>query len=481
MKILEVTGFPNNGAGSGTLMTSQTVAFLKDGHDVHTILSENRTDFPRVEGSDYRLVAFTADTENHEVIDNQLPFNFPMFTTHTRSTETFWNVRLDEINDIENKYREAIAEEIKTFSPDVIHAQHNWIHAAVCTEFNVPVVVTIHGTDLMGYERILREIPEITEKLNDPSLSDNEKEELNSTLKKYEHYKARAEKSARDAAAIIVISEDQKNKFNTLFPNCEEKVNFIKNGYNTDNYHLLENIDKEDFFSTLTSATREDKKVPTDYDKLVTFVGKFADFKGIDVLLDSAKIYENQMQAKGQKVMTVIVGSGALDTQLKQQAKDLGLKNVHFVGLQTPDVICKLQNLSDISLVPSRNEPFGLVVIEGLACGHPVIATNGGGIPDIMNTTRKIIKKEYTAEDKSNENILAPDTGTKGTYTTDLGIIVPIDDSNSLAQAVVDVLTGNKVFDNDKIVEYVKNNYSQEKINKDIANLFSKCIANFNS
>ena len=98
-----------------------------------------------------------------------------------------------------------------------------------------------------------------------------------------------------------------------------------------------------------------------------------------------------------------------------------------------------------------------------------------------MNTTRKIIKKEYTAEDESNENILAPDTGTKGTYTTDLGIIVPIDDSNSLAQAVVDVLTGNKVFDNDKIVEYVKNNYSQEKINKDIANLFSKCIANFNS
>ena len=45
----------------------------------------------------------------------------------------------------------------------------------------------------------------------------------------------------------------------------------------------------------------------------------------------------------------------------------------------------------------------------------------------------------------------------------------------------INSLTGNKVFDNDKIVEYVKNNYSQEKINKDIANLFSKCIANFNS
>ena len=480
MKILEVTGFPNNGAGSGTLMTSQTVAFLKDGHSVHTILSENRTDFPRVEGSDYRLVAFTADTEDHEVIDNQLPFNFPMFTTHTRSTETFWNVKLEQIKAIEDKYREAIELEMNSFAPEVIHAQHNWVHAAVCTEFNIPVVVTIHGTDLMGYERILKEIPEIKAKLEDVSISEEEKEGLSATLEKYEYFKQRAEKSARDSAAVIVISEDQKNKFNTLFPESKNKVNFIKNGYNTDNYHILDNVDKDAFFSTLTSATKEDKIVPTDYDKLVTFVGKFADFKGIDVLLDSAKKYEEEMNAKGEKVMTVIVGSGALDSQLKQQAKDLELKNVHFVGLQTPDVICKLQNLSDISLVPSRNEPFGLVVIEGLACGHPVIATNGGGIPDIMNTTGKIIKKDYNSQDKENANVLAPDNGTTGTYTTDLGILVPTDDADSLADAVVDVLVGNKTFDNEKIVDYVKNNYSQEKINKDIANLFSKCIENYN-
>ena len=480
MKILEVTGFPNNGAGSGTLMTSQTVAFLKDGHQVHTILSENRTDFPRVEGSDYRLVAYTADTQDHEIIDNQLPFNFPMFTTHTRSTETFWNVKLDQIKAIEEKYREAISKEMKTFKPEVIHAQHNWIHAAVCTEFNVPVIVTIHGTDLMGYERILKEMPEIKAKLSDSSISAGEKEELESTIEKYEHYKEMAEKSANNASAIIVISEDQKNKFNSLFPNCSNKVNFIKNGYSTDNYHILDNVDKDEFFSTLTSATKEDGKVPTDYDKLVTFVGKFADFKGIDVLLDSAKTYEEEMSKKGLKVMTVIVGSGALDTQLKQQAKDLNLKNVHFVGLQTPDVICKLQNLSDLSLVPSRNEPFGLVVIEGLACGHPVIATNGGGIPDIMNTTGKIIKKEYFEEDKENDNILDPDAGTKGTYTTNLGILVPIDDSSSLANAVVDVLAENVKFDNEKIAQFARDNYSQEKINKDIANLFNKCIENYN-
>ncbi len=479
MKILEVTGFPNNGAGSGTLMTSQTIAFLKDGHEVHTILSENTTTFPKVEGSQYRLVAFTADTKDHEVIDNQLPFNFPMFTTHTRSTETFWNVKLEQIHSIEEKYREAISKEMETYKPEVIHAQHNWIHAAICTEFNVPVVVTIHGTDLMGYERILKEIPEIEAQLENSSLSDAERTSLNETLEKYNYYKIRAEKSAKDSSAIIVISQDQENKFNTLFPGLSEKVHFIKNGYNTDYYHLIDDVDKDEFFSTLTSANTPNNKVPTDYDKLVTFVGKFADFKGIDVLLDSAKKYEAQMQQKGEKVMTVIVGSGALDAQLKQQAKDLELKNVHFVGLQTPDVICKLQNLSDVSLVPSRNEPFGLVVVEGLACGHPVIATNGGGIPDILNNTGKEIKKLYSQEYKNDENVLDPDAGTTGTYTTDLGILVPTDDASSLADAVVDVLDGTKTFDCEKIVDYAKNNYSQEKINKDIANLFKNCIDNY--
>ncbi len=478
MKILEVTGFPNNGAGSGTLMTSQTVAFLKDGHQVHTILSENRTDFPRVDGSDYRLVAFTAD-ENPEKIEGQLPFNFPMFTTHTRSTETFWNIKLDQIKEIENKYREAISQEINIMDPDIIHAQHNWIHAAVCTEFNKPVVVTIHGTDLMGYERVNKELKENNEKLEKNDLTAEQKNILLKECEKLTYLKEKAEKSALNASKIIVISDDQKDKFSSLFPKAADKVVLIKNGYNTEHYHIIENLDKNEVFSTLTSALAKDGKVPTDYDKLIVFVGKFAEFKGIDVLLDAAKDYEEQMLSKNQKVLTIIVGSGALDNELKTQAQKLQLKNVHFVGLQTPDVICRLQNLADLSLVPSRNEPFGLVVIEGMACGHPVIATNGGGIPDIMNTTGKIIKSNYSEEDSKDENILKPDEGTTGNYTTDLGILIPVDDKKALSKAVVEVLTGKKVFDNEKIVKYIKENYSQEKINKDITKLFEEVIANF--
>ena len=152
----------------------------------------------------------------------------------------------------------------------------------------------------------------------------------------------------------------------------------------------------------LTSDRTPDGKIDMDYDSLILFVGKFADFKGIDSLLAGAKLYEDKLMSEGKKPLTLIVGSGALEAKLKAEVEQLGLQNTHFVGRQPHNVICKLQNLADVSLIPSRDEPFGLVVIEGTACGHPVIGSNSGGIPGILNT-----KKEKLP----NQNIIKTDLG----------------------------------------------------------------------
>ena len=153
LNLLIVTAFPVHGAGSGALVTTQATSYVKEGHNVHIITANNRSDFPKVEGVDYHLVPFTAETESPEVIDGQLPFNYPMFTTHTESTATFWNLSLDQIKAYEDKFRQAMQEEIETFKPDVLHGQHNWLANAIATEFDIPIVVTIHGTDLMGFKR----------------------------------------------------------------------------------------------------------------------------------------------------------------------------------------------------------------------------------------------------------------------------------------------------------------------------------------
>lgn len=470
-KVLIVTAFPTYGAGSGVLVTTQAKQYKKNGLETRIITGNNTTNFEKIPGIQYHVVPFTSEKENSEKIEGQCDFNYLMFTTHTESTANFWDASLEQIEQYQKVFRKAISQEVKEFKPDVIHAQHNWISSSIASEFHVPVVVTIHGTDLMGFERSKEEIKNIQSKMKQ-KLEPEEKKRLEAELRKYNLYIEQANCSAINAKKIIVISEAQKEKFAQLFPLAASKVELVKNGYDPEKNYRKE-VGREEL-KKLTSTYASNHKVPTDYDKMVLFVGKFAEFKGIDVLLDAAKKYETKMGEKGKKVLTVIVGSGQLEEKLQNQAKDLQLENTHFVGRKTIDEINLLQNLADVSLVPSRNEPFGLVVIEGAACGHPVIGTNAGGIPDILNITGKKIKQIYLPEDVNNPDILKPDEGTKGTYTTPLGMLVPMEDSQELADAVIKILDGEKKFDSNFIADYIKQNYSQDNITKDILRIFNE-------
>lgn len=94
-------------------------------------------------------------------------------------------------------------------------------------------------------------------------------------------------------------------------------------------------------------------------------------------------------------------------------------------------------------MVPSRKEAFGLVAIEALACGTPVIATNQGGIPDFL-------KKE-------------------------VGILIDVDNSNMLAQAIMKILN-KKIFDSNYIANYAKDNYSQIILIDQLIDTYELCL-----
>lgn len=440
--ILIATAFPTHGAGSGALVTTQAKSYVEDGHNVVIITGNNRTDFDKLDGVKYHVVPFTAETENPEKIEGQVPFNYLMFTTHTESTANFWNVGLKELEQYCQTFKNALTQETKEFNPDVIHAQHNWLLSSAATEMGKPVVTTIHGTDLMGYEKSKQKLEEVqkqiaalkqgikdgtseisaedlakieeiysrsatsdeitsqiktllkSEKITMPKATLMQVMGIYDSKKKYEFYIKEAEKSARNSEKIIVISDAQKEKFASLFPFAKDKVELLENGYDPKTFHVDESVDREKVISSLTSNRTPDGKIDPSYDDMILFVGKFADFKGIDSMLSATKIYEEKMKEEGKKPLTIIVGSGALEDKLKAQADRLELENTHFVGRKPHDVIRNLQNLSTVSLIPSRNEPFGLVVIEGTACGHPVIASNSGGIPGILNTTKEQLPDE---------------------------------------------------------------------------------------
>lgn len=552
-KILIVTAFPTHGAGSGALITTQSKSYVEDGHEVVIITGNNRTDFDKLDGVRYHVVPFTAETENPEKIEGQCDFNYLMFTTHTESTANFWNANLEQIEEYMQVFESAIGEEIGKFNPDIVHAQHNWITSSILSKFNKPVVLTIHGTDLMGYEKSIEELQKVNQRIEEvkqkaldgkdtqtiqnmeelehvykkysskkqilrdiKKLMDNGKiqttrEQLEELVRlydektKYELYIKYAEKSAKTANRIIVISEDQKKEFIRLFPNNQDKVRLLENGYDAQTFYMDEYVKKD-------AVLPADK---SDYDNLVLFVGKFADFKGIDALLNADKIYESDMKELGKKVETLIVGSGALDEKLREQATQLGLENTHFLGRKSHQEICKLQNLADVSIIPSRNEPFGLVVIEGTACGHPVIATNAGGIPGILNTENANIS------DKSQ------------TYKTPLGILVPplpdrndkLDDKQKdeldkfmteyvvtkdedkdklideicnnlnlpkdvvinytnaymrtikgISDSVIEIVSKKGEFNNEEIAKYTKDRYSQDTIRNKLLGIFDEAV-----
>lgn len=535
-KILMATAFPPHGAGSGALVTTQAKSYVEDGHSVVIITGNNRTDFDKLEGVRYHVVPFTGETEDHEIIEGQAPFNYLMFTTHTESKANFWKASLEDIEVYCEMFKKALADEVAEFDPDVIHAQHNWLLASQATRTGKPVVTTIHGTDLMGYEKSKKLLKDIDERLAEIPESakknaireafelgvsetakdaydrldragidrDEELVRLYADKRKYKFYMREAENSARNSDKIIVISNDQHRKFIEKFPFAADKVELIENGYDPKVFFVEDKPkSREEVLGSLTSNITPDGKIPTNYDTMVLFVGKFADFKGIDSMLTANKIYDERLKEKGLKPLTVIVGSGVLDDKLRAQASYLGLENTHFVGRQNHETIRGLQNLDHvIPVADSRDEPFGLVVIEATACGNAIIGSNSGGMTDILNVGGKEIPKKdviptplgvmitplperpdvLSEEEKEKLDLMTPDyvladaDGRKQVVARafdELGLD-PDDaetyfskyarNSEALAESVVCISDGTFKYDSETIAKYTLMKYSQPVI-----------------
>lgn len=118
---------------------------------------------------------------------------------------------------------------------------------------------------------------------------------------------------------------------------------------------------------------------------VIGIAGRFDPLKGHETFLEAAsKVADNVND-----ISFLIVGSWVLDFEkprvnfLKQYAEKLGLKEKVIFTDFTADVR-KYYHLMDIVVVPSWEEPLGLVTLEAMACGKPVIGTNSGGTPEII-------------------------------------------------------------------------------------------------
>ena len=109
------------------------------------------------------------------------------------------------------------------------------------------------------------------------------------------------------------------------------------------------------------------------------FVGRLVSDKGGDVLLEAIA----QLHRAGLNCNLTVVGDGPERGNLQSMAQRAGLEGtIEFLGSKSGADLGALLNQHRVMVVPSRwNEPFGLVALEGIACGCAVIGTSGGGLP----------------------------------------------------------------------------------------------------
>lgn len=119
--------------------------------------------------------------------------------------------------------------------------------------------------------------------------------------------------------------------------------------------------------------------------------------KGLDLLLKSVS------QLERRDFVLHIGGNGILLDNFKKMARELGVEqNCKFYGEISRNEIADFYSKLDLFVLPSRYETFGIVLIEAMACGIPVIATKCGGPQEIVTpTTGILIQKENTEELKS--------------------------------------------------------------------------------
>ena len=115
----------------------------------------------------------------------------------------------------------------------------------------------------------------------------------------------------------------------------------------------------------------------------LVFVGRLVSDKGVDILLRA--LYHISIHNSFIPHLTII-GEGPEETELRRLVVELDLKpHVNFVGRLEGEQLVTELNAHNILVVPSRwNEPFGIVALEGIACGCVVVASAGGGLEDAV-------------------------------------------------------------------------------------------------
>ncbi|MCX6251555.1 MAG: glycosyltransferase [Bacteroidetes bacterium] len=228
-------------------------------------------------------------------------------------------------------------------------------------------------------------------------------------------------KVVRNAAALITVSEKLKNAMIDL-------------GLGLTKYYTVPNVVDFNFFKPDSTIKNRDKKE-------IVHVSCFEDkSKNISGFLNVLKT----LTKKRSDFICRFIGEGPDLEIMKTYASVLGLNEdiVVFTGLKEGNELLKLMNSADFLVLSSHYETFGTVIAESFACGVPVIATEVGIVPEIVNQ--------------------------------DNGICIPVNDDLAMIRAMETMLNGSVVYEKEKIRSAVIRKFSPEVIGKQIFEIYKE-------
>jgi glycosyltransferase involved in cell wall biosynthesis len=247
---------------------------------------------------------------------------------------------------------------IETTGPfDLIHA-HDWLvsFAAIGVKHahHIPLLSTIHATE-MGrnggqlWEDMQRDIHQAEWRL--------------------------VFESWRAIACSHYMSWEVQNYFGAP----QSKIDVVPNGVDPAPFDRLNGQDLSAFRANLA---RPDQKI-------VFYVGRLVWEKGLQVLVDAAP----QIVAQYPNVRFIVAGGGDFRFQLADRARERGVGDwFHFPGRISDDDRDMLYKVADCAVFPSLYEPFGIVALEAMAAGTPVVTTDTGGLAEVVQLHETGIK-----------------------------------------------------------------------------------------
>jgi len=173
----------------------------------------------------------------------------------------------------------------------------------------------------------------------------------------------------RHADSLIVVSEAMKRSAIADFDARPDRVHTIVNGFNRSVFRLQDGAEARRALGIAADA------------RLLIYVGRFVEAKGLLELLDAFEA----LAAADPSLRLALIGDGVMADQLPDIVRRKGLEQrVIFPGGLEPLEVARWIAAADLLTLPSWSEGYPNVVVEALACGTPVVATDVGGTREIL-------------------------------------------------------------------------------------------------